>query len=269
MEINRPLVSILIAINKDDGYFDEAVKSIIDQSYTNLEIIIVANNCSEFLWKKILTYKEIDSRIIPYRIKLGGLAFALNYGIEKANGIYIARMDADDISCIDRIKKQVEFMLSHSEISILGTQIQYIDKHSKEIQKGRTKVPLKHNDIVNFLKMRCPFWHPTVMFEKERIIEIGGYRYGMYGEDYDLWIRAYIAGLKFENLNEVYLKYRTHGNQMSSNNSKYSIVALLFYYFKKTNDIAFFKGCLLYTNLLQFIIIRTTKLRKYLKGDYS
>lgn len=260
------LVSVVLAVYKDDGFFDLAIDSIINQTYSNLEIIIVANNCNDELWEKILFYSRKDSRVRPYRLDIGGLAFALNYGIEKSKGSYIARMDADDISLDKRIEKQIKFLLENRDISVVGTQIQYINIHGDNVIRGRTHVPLNHMNIQKFMKTRCPFWHPTVMFRKNDIIKLGGYKYGFYGEDYDLWIRGYLAGLKFANLDEVLLKYRTHENQMSSTHGKIAISSLLLFYFNQTRDFNFLKGSFLYSKCIQFLIVKTTKIRMKLKG---
>ena len=261
------LVSVLLAIYKDDGFFDEALNSVLKQTYHNLEVIVVANNCDDKLWDKIIKYSEQDHRIVPLRLRMGGLAFALNYGIEAAKGSYIARMDADDICLENRIEKQMDFLLKNPDVDILGTQIEYIDIFGQKVENGRTKVPIHHDEIVNFLKMRCAIFHPTVMFKKTKIIQLGGYKYGFYGEDYELWIRSALSGLKFHNLNEVVLQYRIHENQMSSSKAKNSIACLLRYYFKQTNDLKFYLGSLLYSSFFQYLIVKTTKLRMLLRGN--
>lgn len=268
MNLNKEnLVSVILPIYKDDGFFDEALNSILVQTHKNIEVLVIANNSDDSLWEKIVEYAQQDLRIKPFRLELGGLANALNYGIERSRGEYIARMDADDICVKDRIEKQLEFMLKNIDIDILGTQIQYIDMNSNFTEKGRTLVPENHEKIVQFLKKRCPFWHPTVMFKRKSIIKIGGYKYGFYGEDYELWIRAYLAGLKFHNLPEVLLNYRTHLNQMSSAKAKDSIYMILKYYFKQTGDMGFLLGSFVYTKSMQFFIVKTTKLRKLIKGS--
>ena len=96
-----------MAVNKDDGFLNEAIQSIISQSYSNFEFVIVANNCTDSLWSAINAWAEKDCRIKPFRIKIGGLAFALNYGIEQTHGDYILRMDADDIAMPDLLEKRL------------------------------------------------------------------------------------------------------------------------------------------------------------------
>ncbi len=265
--MNNVMVSVVLAIYKDDGFFDEALQSILQQTYKNLEVIIVANNCDDKVWNKIIKYSEQDGRIVPLRLKMGGLAFALNYGIEAAKGSYIARMDADDICLENRIEKQMDFLLKNLDVDILGTQIEYIDSHGFVIQKGWTQSPEMHQEILNFLKYRCALFHPTVVFKKDAIINIGGYKYGFYGEDYEIWIRAALAGLKFHNLKEVLLKYRIHDNQMSTVKAKNSIQLLLNYYWKQTGEFGYWWGSQIYSKYMQYLIVHTTKLRKFLKGN--
>ena len=110
-----------MAVNKDDGFLNEAIQSIISQSYSNFEFVIVANNCTDSLWSAINAWAEKDCRIKPFRIKIGGLAFALNYGIEQAHGDYILRMDADDIAMPDLLEKKIAFLQDNPEVVILGS----------------------------------------------------------------------------------------------------------------------------------------------------
>lgn len=260
------MISVILPINRDDGYFEQAVESILCQTYSDFEFLIIANNCDDQLWAKIEEIQKKDIRIKSYRLELGGLTFALNYGLNIARGEYIARMDADDISLVDRFKKQVEFLDANNSVHILGTQIKYID------EKGGVSVfkasVLPENPAKKIAYYKCPLYHPTVMFRKNSILAIGGYKYGFYGEDYELWLRCIKNNLKIVNLPDILLNYRIHGKQLSNTSAEKNIYlsAMLYTFFRNYKDLGFLKGMLVQNKIIQFLILITHKIRKKSKG---
>ena len=260
-------VSVLMAVNKDDGFLNEAIQSIISQSYSNFEFVIVANNCTDSLWSAINAWAEKDCRIKPFRIKIGGLAFALNYGIEQAHGDYILRMDADDIAMPDLLEKKIAFLQANPEIDVLGSQSVFINKRSDIVESILpTKNPKEHIDIVEKFTYKNTIQHPSVFFKKQAVISAGGYIFGYYAEDWDLWIRLWLNGAKFHNLSDVLIKYRLHGNQMTAQsfNSKSSseISGMLWLHYKKTKNKKFLFGILVQTRFFYWLIHSTYRLRK-------
>ena len=104
-----PKVSIILAINSDHGFLRDAINSILDQSFEDFEFIIIANNCSDELWLELNKFTDLDPRIKIKRLKIGGLIFALNYGLAIAKGAYIARMDAAALSTSDLFVYQIHY----------------------------------------------------------------------------------------------------------------------------------------------------------------
>ena len=253
-----PKVSIILAINYDHGFLRDAINSILDQSFEDFEFIIIANNCSDKLWLELNKFTDLDSRIKIKRLKIGGLIFALNYGLEIAKGEYIARMDADDISKRDRLVYQVNYLNEHKNTIVLGTQIELINENNQLLGLQGKKRPVNEFDINKQLFKNSPLAHPTVMFRKEEIIKIGGYKYGFYGEDYELWLRCRENQYKMENLDEILLQYRIHGNQETDLNAYRKISdpvsALIFLYLKKTNNFRFFKGLIFQSRVYFFTV---------------
>jgi glycosyltransferase involved in cell wall biosynthesis len=238
-----PRITVLMPINRDDGFFESSLSSVLNQSYENFELIIIANNCDDSLWESIL--KITDSRVIARRSNIGGLALALNFGLSIARGEYIARMDADDICLPDRFKFQLSFLEQYKNIDILGGRAKIIDSLGVELSDSLCFFET-HREIVSALPYRNPLVHPAVFIRKKVLIENGGYRFGFSGEDYELWIRLMLAGKIFHNLDKELLLYRRHVAQMTGDDKTNLIFsevsAMLFMYFIKTGNIRFLIG---------------------------
>jgi glycosyltransferase involved in cell wall biosynthesis len=251
-------LSVILPINRNDGFFEKSVSSVLGQSFSDFELIILANNCTDDLWGEILLLSQFDDRVKPIRIKLGGLTFALNYGINIAKGEYIARMDADDISYIDRFEKQVKFLDNFSDVVLVGARIRLIDEASIPLQHQPKPKPTEFIDISNCLYWTCPIAHPTVMFRKEVILKLGGYKFGYYGEDYDLWLRLIQSNYKINNLSEVLLDYRVHSQQLSSTgfDKKISsaITTIMVHHLLLTSNFRFLKGVFMNSRLASSLI---------------
>lgn len=253
-----PKVTVLLAINRDDGFFKSALDSVLHQTFTNFEILVLANNCTDELWGEILEIAEIDNRIIPVRLNLGGLTFALNYGLNIAKGEYIARMDADDISYRDRFEKQVEFLDNFSDVVLVGARIRLIDEKSIPLKHQPKPKPTDFKDILQYSYWTCPIAHPTVMFRKSNILKLGGYKFGYYGEDYDLWLRLIEANYKINNLSEILVDYRMHSQQLSTTgfDKKISsaIISVMIYHLLLTSNLRFLKGIFMNSRLASRLI---------------
>jgi len=136
-----------------------------------------------------------------------GLGNALRVGVEAASHEVIARMDSDDVSAPDRFEKQIAYMSEHPECDLLGGQIsEFIGEEDNIV--GKRIVPCKHEDILMWLKGRCPFNHVSVTMLRSRVIAVGNYMDWHFNEDYYLWIRMAEAGYGFANLPDVLVNVR-------------------------------------------------------------
>jgi len=136
-----------------------------------------------------------------------GLGKALSIGLEYCKCDVIARMDSDDISNPVRFKKQFDFLLNNPNISIVGSYISEFKGDTSNII-GYRKVPLDSDKIRRFAKFRSPFNHPTVMFKKRDILDVGGYLSLLFLEDYYLWVRALASGIYAANIPESLVFFR-------------------------------------------------------------
>lgn len=203
-------------VHDGEKYIQQAVESILSQTYSDFEFIIIDDGSSDNTVPMLEKYAVEDSRIVLACNKTNlGLACSLNLGLEKAKGEYIARMDADDISLPGRLAAQVLFLDDHPEVGVLGTAASLMD--SQGVLGHLVKYPERH---VLLYWMMCffenPIIHPSVMFRKKLIVEMGGYdeRY-VTSQDFDLWSRMAVS-TNLANIQDVYLYLRKHEENISS-----------------------------------------------------
>ena len=211
-----PTVSILMPVYKTGSYLREAMDSVLAQTFTDYELIML-NDCSPDNAEEILdTYN--DTRIVRYKgEKNVGLSNVLNVGIGMARGKYIARMDSDDISLPERLQIQVDYLETHPEIDLVSVGMQLFG--AKEAVWVRELNPEKVKSEAMF---HSPVLHASSVWRKESFEKYGlRFRQEMVpSEDYDLWTRALLNGLKLVNLPEVLYKYRMHNAQASLQTEK-------------------------------------------------
>lgn len=209
----KPRVSVVMPVRDAGPYLREAVRSILDQDYRDLELLIVREHGSgedidsllEGLWDGRL-------RVVQNTEPLG-LAMSLNIGVEEARGEYVARMDADDVSDPRRIGKQARFLDEHKDVGVVGTQTVFIDPDGREVPS--TPLPTTPAMVRWQLHFLNPIAHPTVMMRRDLIKELGGYSTRAHlCEDYELWLRA-MRKTDLANLPEPLLRYRRHGGSVS------------------------------------------------------
>lgn len=209
--------SVLISIYEKENafFFDQCIKSVFDNSIIPNELILVKDgplteSLELVIEKYLLLYPEIIKIISLNKNK--GLGIALNTGLSYCTNEYVARVDADDINVINRFEIQLDYMLKNPDISVLGGQIsEFVETPLKPY--GKRHVPLNHDKIVTFMKLRSPFNHMTVMFKKSHVLDSGSYLDFYYMEDYYLWIRMALNGCRFHNLEKTLVYART-GKEM-------------------------------------------------------
>lgn len=216
----NPMISVVMSVYNAEKYLDEAIESILNQTYKDFEFIIINDGATDKSLEIIEKYKNQDDRIVLISRENRGLIASLNEGIEKARGKYIARMDADDISLPKRFEEQVEFMESEN-IDICGGN--YLSINSDGSLFSLNLTPQSHELCTLSLVSKVPFAHPTVMIRKE-FLEKYSLEYGQSNfqkaEDLDLWLRMHEKGAKFGNISELILKYRIIDNSLSKVNDK-------------------------------------------------
>ena len=201
-------VTWLIPILNGMPYLPETLASIEAQTYTNWEVSVWDNGSTDGTLEELT--KWIPNRL-PGRIFTGephGVGGSLKRLVEECKTELCARIDADDINFPERLEQQIAFLDAHPEVAVLGSQMKYIDSKGN-VQEPLYHVPLEHNDIVHtMLKANC-IGHPSIIFRRSAVLQVGNYREVKNVEDYDLWLRL-AAHFKFANLAQPLVYYRVH-----------------------------------------------------------
>jgi glycosyltransferase involved in cell wall biosynthesis len=211
-----PRVSVLMALNRVDGYLGPAVESILQQTFREFEFLIIVDAGCRSLRDEVARLGAGDARIkILQAPSLGGLAFALNMGIAEARGEYIARMDGDDLSRPERLEEQVRYLDEHGDVAVLGCRVQLINAQSEKVSRQYPYFE-SDKDIRRVLPFRNPLPHPALMFRKSALLAVHGYKYGHASEDHEMFIRmARNPEIKFCNMDRLLFDYRRHDTQGS------------------------------------------------------
>jgi len=210
--MDKPLVSVVMTVFNGERLLREAVESVLGQSFPDFEFVIVDDGSTDSAPSLLDYYAAIDPRVRVWHQENKGLVKSLSRGCALAEGKYIARMDADDLTVKDRLMWQVEYMEANPEVGVLGGAMQVMDDAGKPLaiwqypsQSGQIKDAL--------LRHRRSIAHATVVMRKEVFVSVGGYRSIFTGaEDYDLWLRM-AERCELANLQAVLYKYRLHPDQ--------------------------------------------------------
>lgn len=209
--VNTPLVTVFMPAFNGEAYIEKAIQSVLDQSFTNFELLIINDGSTDGTLEIIGKFTDPRIRLV-HNDGNKGLTFTRNRGIEEAKGQYIAILDCDDIAMPDRLKAQITFLDSNPEIAICGGQAITIDESGK--QTGDLNVIAGEKNISPELVFHNTFTNSTLMIKRSAMLEAGGYRDYSPAEDYDLSYRIALHH-PVANLNEVLVAYRLHSNNIS------------------------------------------------------
>lgn len=203
---NEPLISIIMGVYNCEDSLKTCIQSIQNQTYPNWEFIICDDNSSDKTLDVAKRIADKDRRIkVIHHERNCKLPATLNHCLSMANGKYIARMDADDISFPKRFEQQVRILETHPEIAVVGGAIIPFDEHSEK----KARIPKKYPKAQDLVK-DVPFYHPTIMMRKKVYEALGGYteaKRTIKGQDMDLWFRFYAKGYIGYNIQIPVLKY--------------------------------------------------------------
>jgi len=206
-----PLLTVLMPVYNGEMYLREAIESILNQTYTDFEFLIINDGSTDNSENIIKSY--IDSRIRYEKNETNlKLIATLNKGIKLANGKYIVRMDADDISLPTRIEKQVAFMEQNEGVGICGSWFTAFGDVAESICKYKEQ----HDEILFKMFYQCHFCHPSLIIRKKVFdnLKVPFDKRYIHAEDYEFHFRL-STKWKFHNLQESLIKYRIHGSSVS------------------------------------------------------
>lgn len=210
------ILSVVMAVYNGEKYIKESIDSVLNQSFTDFEFIIVNDGSTDDTTTILSGYTDKRMQIIHQ--KNVGLSKSLNRGIEIAKGKYIARMDADDRCKIDRFKKQLDYLSVHTDVVLLGSNSNVMDEEGNLLYRSNVLPVIENIEV--FAKF-SPFIHSSVIFKKQSFIACGGYPEDIihHFEDLILWKKMFSCG-KLANITEALIFYRITPNGITNKTKK-------------------------------------------------
>lgn len=207
----KPLISVVMPVHNGGMYLDAAVRSILTQSHSELELILVDDRSTD---DAIGRLDKSDSRLKVTQTNESGIAETFNTGFGYSKGQYVARMDADDISLKRRLGCQLDYLDQNPAVDIAGCCVEIFSQ--KGLQGGLQRYQHWLNSVREpgqvhrQIFVESPLPNPGTMFRREALQQLGGYRTMEWAEDYDLYLRADAAGLQMGKPEPVLLRWREH-----------------------------------------------------------
>lgn len=202
-----PPVTVLMPVYNGEKYIRAAIDSILHQTFTDFEFIIINDGSTDGTKEILEEYVRKDARIRLISRENRGLVASLNEGIDLAQSPLIARMDADDIAIETRLEEQVGYLNNHSEVVCVGSFFEVIDDNDRALTT--LDAPTSNTDIQKeLIKGHTVICHPTALMRKDAVIKVGKYKEEYYlVEDLDLWLRLGEEG-ELSNISKALIKYR-------------------------------------------------------------
>lgn len=182
----NPLVTVLMTVYNDEKFIEQSIKSILGQTFSDYEFIIVNDGSRDGTKEIIEKFRKNDSRIKVIHQENSGTTIASNKGLGEATGKYVARLDSDDISFPYRLEKEVQYLENNPNVALIGGGCEIIDEIGNVV--GVRNV--NPRDLKKTLQSRCFYQQSDVMYKRELVVTLGGYRSKFRNaQDYDLWLR--------------------------------------------------------------------------------
>lgn len=227
MMAKLPLISVLMPCYNAENTLEEALASLMGQTLTDFELIAVNDGSTdgtlEILEDWALDEPRIHIQSQPHR----GIIRTLNTGLKACRAKYIARMDSDDRSHPERLEKQFSFLEANPETALVACQVAGFPpgrvREGFQIYMDWQNSLLTDGDIRREMFVESPLAHPSVTIRREWMERAGGYQENGWAEDYDLWLRLYLAGAHFAKLPEILLEWREHPDRLTRTDGRYSL----------------------------------------------
>ncbi len=228
----QPRVSVVLPVRDAGATLDECLGSLWAQTFQEFEVLAIDDGSTDQGAARLQTAAAGAPRLRVLSQPRRGLVAALNAGLAQAQGLYLARMDADDLAHPRRLELQVRRLDEDSHTDILGSRVELIGTagHGNEGMRAYVdwvNASLDHASIARELLVESPLVHPSVMMRRATLAGLGGYRAFAGPEDYDLWLRAQAAGLRFAKLPETLLAWRDRPERLTRTDPRYAPQAFL------------------------------------------
>jgi glycosyltransferase involved in cell wall biosynthesis len=225
--IDVPVVSVLMPCYNAAITLEEALNSLSRQSLSHFEVIAVDDGSTDATPEILRDWSQRDNRFRVVNQPHRGVIEALNVGLARCRSPYVARMDADDRCRHERLEKQIAYLGGHPETAVVACRVEAFPR--RQVRQGfRVYIDwqnalISDRDIRREIFVESPMAHPSIVFRREWVQEIGGYQDNGWAEDYDLFLRLYLAGARFAKLPQVLLDWRERPQRLTRTDGRYSL----------------------------------------------
>ncbi len=229
--VSSPKVSVLLPVFNAAEYLLVCLKSLERQTLKNFEIVAIDDGSTDGSTEILRQWGRLHGRLRLFKRRHQGLVPSLNAGLESCRGDLVARMDADDVAHPRRLELQAQLLHSCQEVDIVSCLVQHFP--ARQVAQGFRLYDDWLNSLVDHDEMfrerfaESPIAHPSVMFRKTAVDDIGGYRDSGWPEDYDLWLRLFEIGTVFAKVPRLLQFWRESPERLSRTDPRYSSDAFL------------------------------------------
>jgi glycosyltransferase involved in cell wall biosynthesis len=226
LSTQEPIISVILPFYNAELFIEEAIESILNQSFLDFELILIDNNSTDNSLLIAEEFQKQDSRIILINEKRQAVTFAFNKGLSISKGDYIVRMDADDISHSDRLQNQYNFLQENKDVEVVSCKVRL--KSDIDNNKGFKRYVDWINSVMSYEEIQLakyiesPIVNPSVMLRKSVFEKYGTYRNGDFPEDYEFWLRLLSKNVIINKLPEYLFTWRDSAGRLTRTNHLYS-----------------------------------------------
>lgn len=224
-----PQVSILMPVRNEERFLAAALRSVAAQTLTDWELVVVDDGSTDATPAILAEAARRDPRIRVLRPAERGLVPALNAGLAACRASLVARMDGDDVSHPRRLASQAKFLFREPGVGLVASAFRHFPRTGLRVgmlaYESWQNTLTSHEAVVADLFVESPFVHPSVMFRRDAVLAVGGYRDLGWAEDYDLWLRLAGAGVRFARLPEELFFWRDRPERATRTMTEYSLEA--------------------------------------------
>jgi glycosyltransferase involved in cell wall biosynthesis len=222
-----PDVSVVLPCYNAGSTLEEALFSLAAQSYPDFEVLCVDDGSNDTTLGILEDWQKQDSRLNVIHSAHGGVINAVNIALNACQYDIVVRMDSDDRCHPDRIKLQRQYLLDHQDIGVVGSKVKGFPEgdigEGFQLYYQWLNSLITHEDITREIFVESPLANPSTAFRRSLILAVGGYQDHGWPEDYDLWLRLYLAGARFAKVPEYLLEWREHPQRLTHLDSRYSV----------------------------------------------
>jgi len=222
-----PAISVLLPCYNAERTLAETLTSLSEQTLADFEVIAVDDGSTDNTLAILGDWNKRDPRFRAFSKPHTGIISTANLGVGWCQSSYIARLDADDRAHPERLALQVEYLNAHPDVAAVGSLVEGFP--AEEIERGFQlyyqwlNSLITHEDICREIFVESPLANPSVTVRKTWFERVGGYQEHGWPEDYDLWLRMYLAGARFAKIPRVLLEWREHPGRVTHTDSRYSV----------------------------------------------